>query len=343
MQRTVTPYQQLKTLTHKFVDAHNNSEHSIICKKLETVLIELANDFLVRPDRYGIGNYTNSCSYKKYLRILAACMDEYARLGILRRFKAFLDTLEVENRLQIMKYLGEFLVTMAYGRNSRFFESLDKTTGKDKTQKDEGHYPYIAYSTEGFITDFLFSVYKKFGRRKSFVDVGCGIGDKVLLAWLSGIFDECIGIEYEGFTANIGIKIANTLSDFTENRAYVYIDGTSIESRLPSFIQADKKDEVLVDFGIIQANAFDVTYRRFDTVYFYHPIANVDLMKNLYEYVFKTMQPKAIFIEMMQDAGLKRALENINNEKIARDYGYGRPQRRYYYKTTKNKLRMRKF
>lgn len=340
MQRTVTPYQQLKTLTHKFVDAHNNSEHSIVCKKFEVVLIELANDFLVRPDRYGIGNYTKSCSYKKYLRVLASCLDEYARFGILRRFKAFLDTLEVETRLEIIRYLGEFLVTLAYGNNPRFFESLDKTTGKDKTQKDEGHYPYIAYSTEGFITNFLFSVHKKFGRRKSFVDVGCGIGDKVFLAWLSGIFDECIGIEYEGFTANIGIKIAQTL---TENRAYIYLDGTSIESKLPAYIQADKKDEALVDFGIIQANAFDVTYRRFDTIYFYHPIANVDLMKNLYEYVFKTMQPKAIFLEMMKDTGLKRALDNINGEKHTRNFAYGRPRSSFYYKTTTNKLREKKF
>lgn len=340
MQRTVTPYQQLKTLTHKFIDTHNNSEYSLICKKFETVLIELANDFLVRPDRYGIGKYTNSCSYKKYLRILASSMDEYARFGILRRFKEFLDTLEVETRLEIMKYLGEFLITLAYGRNPRFFEGLDKHNGKDKTQKDEGHYPYIAYSTEGFIANFLFNVHNKFGRRKSFVDIGCGIGDKVFLAWMSGIFDECIGIEYEGFTANIGIKISNALSD---SKSYMYLDKTSIESRFPSYIKKDKKDEALIDFGIIQANAFDVTYKRFDTIYFYHPIANVDLMRTLYEHVFKSMKPKTIFLEMMQDAGLKKALENINGDKVTRRFEYGRPQRRYYYKTTTNKLRMKKF
>lgn len=340
MQRTVTPYQQLKALTHKFIDTHNNSEYSIVCSKFETVLIELSNDFLVRPDRYSVGNYATSCSYKKYLRILASNMDEYARFGIIRRFKEFLDTLEIETRLEIMKYLGEFLVILAYGRNPRFFEGLDKHNGKDKTQKDEGHYPYIAYSTAGFITNFLFSVHRKFGKRKSFVDVGCGIGDKVFLAWMSGIFDECIGIEYEGFTANIGIKIASTL---TRNHAYIYVDKISIKSRLPSYLQESKKHEALVDFGIIQANAFDVTYRRFDTIYFYHPIANTDLMRSLYEHVFKTMQPKTIFLEMMQDEGLKRALENINDKKSTKGFGYGVSRNRYYYKTTTNKLRARKF
>ena len=226
---------------------------------------------------------------------------------------------------------------MAYGRDTYFFSNLDKdlekNNGKDKTQKDEKHYPYIAYDTVGFINNVLTLIHEKFGRRKSFVDVGCGIGDKVFLAWLSGIFDECVGIEYEGFTSAIGMNVAQ--GSLSRNRPSICINKTSIVNKDYS----GKKS--LIDFGIVNANAFDLNYRRFDTIYLYQPIANHKLLITFYEHIFKTMPAKAILLEMLQNNAIKKAVENINEESLGYTSCGGRG--RYFYKTTTNKLRRKAF
>lgn len=336
MQKKITTYQRLKSLTHKFVDIGNNGEYEVICKKFEILLVELANDLLSKPDKYGYGYYAKN-NYLRYLRILASNMGEHERLGTVKRFKEFLDSLEINARVHLLKYLGDFLIIMAYGRNTQFFSDLDKTlersNGKDKTQKDQRHYPYIAYDTNGFIS-VLSTIHEKFEKRKSFIDVGCGIGDKVLLAWLSGIFEECIGIEYEGFTSLIGERVAqNRLSSF---RPQLDIKDGAIRSRA-----GYKHNSVPIDFGIVNGDAFDINYKRFDTIYLYHPIADQNCMSLLYQHIFKTLPKKAILLEMMQDNGLKDAVEVINQERFR--LPSGRNSRTYYYKTTTNKLRVRNF
>ena len=333
MQRKALPYQQLKKLTHRFVDVRNNGEYEIVCRKFEPILIELANDLLANSHKsLYYGN-----KHKRYLRILASNMERCSRHGIVRRFKEFLDGLGVEDRLYLLKHLGEFLIIMAYGRDTYFFSNLDKdlekNNGKDKTQKDEKHYPYIAYDTVGFINHVLTLIHEKFGRRKSFVDVGCGIGDKVFLAWLSGIFDECVGIEYEGFTSAIGMNVAQ--GSLSRNRPSICINKTSIVNKDYSGKNS------LIDFGIVNANAFDLNYRRFDTIYLYQPIANHKLLITFYEHIFKTMPAKAILLEMLQNSSLKRAVENINEESLGHTSYGGRG--RYFYKTTTNKLRRKSF
>lgn len=338
MLKKITTYQRLKSLTHKFVDTVNNGEYEIVCKKFEVLLVELANDLLSAPDKYGYGYYAKN-NYLRYLRILATNMGEHERLGTVKRFKEFLDSLGIDARVHLLKYLGDFLITMTYGRNTQFFSDLDKTlersNGKDKTQKDQKHYPYIAYDTNGFVS-VLSAIHEKFGTRKSFIDVGCGIGDKVLLAWLSGIFDECVGIEYEGFTSLIGERIAqNRLSN---SRPEVYIKDGAIRSR--EGYSFTKYKTVPIDFGIVNGDAFDINYKRFDTVYLYHPIADQKCMQLLYLHIFKTLPKKAILLEMMQDNGLKDAVEEINQARFRLPPNNSRT---YFYKTTTNKLRIRNF
>lgn len=330
MQKKVTTYQKLKRLTHKFVDIKNNGDYDRICQKFEILLVELANDMLARPKAYG---YYAKNNHKRYLKILASNMDSFKRIAIVKRFKEFLDNLEVDNRLHVLQHLGEFLIIMVYGRDTQFFSNLDKHNGKDKKQKDDRHYPYIAYRTDRFIVDVLVSTYEKFGKRKNFVDVGCGIGDKVFLAWLSGIFDECVGIEYEGFTSSIGIGIAQeSLSRF---RPHLYLEKGRICSK-----ENWEFKSVPIDFGIINADAFDINYKDFDTVYLYHPIADENLMGKLYRHIFKSMPKKAILLEMMQDSGLQSAIQDFNEERFRLS---ARLARTYYYKTTTNKIRSKKF
>jgi len=333
VQKKVTTYQRLKRLTHEFVDVKNNGENEIVCQKFETLLVELANDMLARPKAYGYSYYTKN-NYKRYLKIMASNMDRFRRLGTVKRFKGFLDNLEIEARLHLLNYFGEFLITMVYGRDTQFFSDLDKNNGKDKKQKDEKHYPYIAYNTDKFIQDVLVRVYEKFGKRKSFVDVGCGIGDKVFLAWLSGIFDECIGIEYEGFTSSVGMKIAQ--ENLSDSRPHLYIENGHVCSK-----KTWEKERIPIDFGIMNADAFDISYRKFDTIYLYHPIADEELMERLYEHIFNTMPSKAILLEMMQDNGLKRAVGNVNEERFR--FPSHRLHDAYYYKTTTKKIRCKEF
>jgi hypothetical protein len=331
VQKTTSPFSQLRKLTHKYIDIDGFDEYENLVRKFQILLTELANDLLVNPKLYRRSSGYSSRKYGKMLRILALNLHKRDRLRIIREFRHFLLSLDVSDRLKLLQKLDHFIIMMTFGKETQFFADIDKFDGKDKKQRDEKHYPYIPYRTSGFIK--LLRLLHELGDRRSFIDVGCGIGDKVLLAWMSGIFEECVGVEYEGFTAGVG---KSATSELWDNYSGINLKGTEIVSK------SWNGDNVPIEIGIIQANAFDISYRRFDTIYLYHPIIVESLMSNLYSYIFKLMSPKSILIEVMIDRGLDKAVSKYNKEA----YSFPLTTRYntlYFYKTTTNKIRQREF
>lgn len=334
MQKKSTPYAQLKKLTHRMIDISKAEDWRKFSRSFNSVLIELSNDMLSTSGKYGRYNY----NIERYLKILATNMSNYRRYEFLKNYRDFLSSLDVKSRIKLMRLLSEFLVTMAFGRNERHFESLDKKNGKDEKQKEEAHYPYIAAPLDTFL-QILYRMYKVYGEREAFVDVGCGIGDKVFLAWMSGLFKECVGIEYEGFTSAIGREVTERLS---QNNPHIYLERAHIFSTRYGKIGKDNP-KVPIDIGIINANAFNVGYWRFDTVYLYHPIVDEEGMTRLYKWVFKTMGAKSIMIEIMQDRGLELAISEFNDQEFKFGLNFIGRSISHYYKTTTNKIRAREF
>ena len=159
MQKKATPYAQLKKLTHRMIDISTTDAWERFDRSFNSVLIELSNDMLSTSSKYGRYNY----NIERYLRILATNMSRYRRHKFLKNYRDFLLSLDVEPRIKLMKLLSEFLVTMAFGRNERHFESLDKKNGKDEKQKEEAHYPYIAAPLDSFLS-VLYNIHNTYNQ-----------------------------------------------------------------------------------------------------------------------------------------------------------------------------------
>ena len=131
---------------------------------------------------------------------------------------------------------------------------------RDESRKD--YYPYIPLHPMRFL-NVLKSLRLLFGHRESFIDVGCGIGEKVLLAHHTEMFDKCYGIEYSSYTHDIA---------------------------------KSKIEPIIGSNTIIYGDAFAHDFSTYDTIYMYCPIQNPDTMLRLLEYIYKTMREDAIII-----------------------------------------------
>lgn len=166
---------------------------------------------------------------------------------------------------------------------------------KDKSSMD--HYHYIPYDRYSFLK--ILEEISSFST-KSFIDVGSGIGDKVLLA---NLFLECkylntrkrkyIGIEYNTRTFNIS---KNTISS-------------------------------LPGIKLVKGDAFDYDFSDIDIVYMYVPINNGERMMSLHEKVLKELSKGSIFIDVGMDIlrnrhSYKDGGSNLDDRYLYRQYKY---------------------
>ena len=141
---------------------------------------------------------------------------------------------------------------------------------KDTIANDQKQYPYIPLSSYRF--DMMLDyIEKTYGRRESFIDVGCGVGDKTLLAKLSGSFEKSCGIEYDEVSYNIAIKKTQKFMDD--------IDKSNFNPRYPSFIHGD---------------AFKHSFKPYDTVYLYCPLSSDEMMQKLMNHIYDTINKGSI-------------------------------------------------
>lgn len=175
-----------------------------------------------------------------------------------------------------------YLVSAAHSIKRRAYSDVDtsySTMCKLKTKP--GYYPYIACHEYGFVKLMLaakalqntidWSMRRKLTH--GFIDVGCGIGDKCLLA--HEVFDiyDAHGIEYVSETAQIAREKL---------------------SHIPGIV-------------IHQGDAFDFNFKQYAIIYMYRPIADDKLYERLYRHVVKRASPGAIIIEALpHDAANKQ-------------------------------------
>lgn len=138
----------------------------------------------------------------------------------------------------------------------RFLEEKERHSGLTHNHRKNGEwteFPYISYSREEFA--------RKMGRflrkARTFIDIGCGGGDKLQLVKQEWPQVEVHGVEHNPATA-----------------AWAALAGDHI----------------------VCGDAFDIDYGRFDVIYAYWPISNLDLMSKLCMHVARTKKKKAVFI-----------------------------------------------
>lgn len=265
-------------------------------KSLETVLMNtIRNSYsdtipqILADIFFEINDVTNAQfaekdKCKRYLRAIAGNMDG-DKFRTLKLIKKMLEDYDMSKRFHFLSNMGRILIEFIYGHPVNYYQELDSSAiFTDKVRTDDKHYHYIALSVGSFVSNFLRPVYDLYEHRKSFIDVGCGIGDKTFLAWLSGLFDECYGIEYSKLTYEIANKCLSRLGLY--------------DTRLGRYN------------SIIYGNAFKHNFESYDTIYLYCPISNPENMHRLYVHIFGQMKVRAIMKEMLPDAGMQNFLES---------------------------------
>ena len=200
---------------------------------------------------------------------------------------------------------------------------------KSEAENENRNYPYIPWSRTGFVK--LIREIQKKEKRKHFIDVGCGIGDKALLAYLFGDFEKVSGIELNETTYHVAkYFLGNGSFDFEDYGKYIDND---YDSRKDS-LKPPKREKV--KRNIIFGDAFDLNYVDYDFIYMYVPINNNRIMRKLYKKVLLEMPINGIVTDVSFSQGLEREVRGIdkNPEKIRGGYRY------YIKKIGKNKFRI---
>lgn len=130
--------------------------------------------------------------------------------------------------------------------------------------RNEKYYHYIPFCRyEVFM--YLIS---KYGRNRDFLDVGCGIGDKLYLA---NLLKRCKSIT--------GIEV---VSDYVSIARYLL-----------------DRNEVGRSIDIIHEDALNFDYSKYDLIYMYHPIKDRELYQKLVSRIKETSPEDGILIEVM--------------------------------------------
>jgi hypothetical protein len=196
-------------------------------------------------------------SLKEYLRPICSGNPSLAYMA-----KEMLLTTEYNNEMELfLDIIENYLIP--------FNKYLAQSSRGDVEHHIENYYPYITMNTVNFVTNIKGLLTEKFKdvdpKTIKFVDVGCGIGDKVLLA--NFVFDlNSVGIEYNPHYYEI--------AKFNESNT---------KTKNVKFICED---------------AFNVDFKEFDFVYMYCPIADGDLMGKLNKHIWKTMKKGGLLYDI---------------------------------------------
>jgi hypothetical protein len=143
----------------------------------------------------------------------------------------------------------------------------------DNEHTKAGHWDYITYSIGSFLAH-MEEVRKLIGPDKKFIDVGCGIGTKVHLA--SHYFDA-YGVELHPPYAKSARKLTRT-KKFHKFGGYTAYHTRHLHQR------------------IFQTDALKFNYSGYDVVYFFRPMSNDKMQKELEQRIYKQVKPGTIII-----------------------------------------------
>ncbi len=125
------------------------------------------------------------------------------------------------------------------------------------------HYHYIPARLEEFI-QVLQTVRQQFPQHTHFIDIGCGIGDKLLIAHRILHFEQVSGIEYDPNTYALAQQTVGHLAD-----------------------------------QLILGDANDLDVSPYDVIYMYRPIYLDPPMWDLFIHIAESMADGAIIVEML--------------------------------------------
>ncbi|OAI39240.1 hypothetical protein AYO40_01335 [Planctomycetaceae bacterium SCGC AG-212-D15] len=184
--------------------------------------------------------------------------------------RAFVDLVR---ELPVKRRFGGLATALAHAFAAR-------RTGFYPTEPDEvqaAHHAYIAYDPENFLGRL--HDYGCLEKRGRFLDVGCGLGEKVFLAYALGAFTQCDGLEYDARTAAVAQFLFKQLGD----------------SIYP--LQVFRADALSFDH-----------YGDYDVIYMYRPLRDRARMRQLVTRIVEQLRPQAMLCDVFQDGfALKKA------------------------------------
>lgn len=178
----------------------------------------------------------------------------------------------------------------AYGIYGRGGISGAPAEIKSEKEREGKCFPYIPYEPRAFL-EIINRLAHSYDRKKlDFIDVGSGIGDKVLLAQLLG-FKTATGVEINEHTSQLAKHFLNVRE---EN-----------------------------NITLINKDAFDLDFSNYNFIYMYRPIQCEKLLAKLHKKVLDEMPVGGTFIDV--GACMQKVLEiytgkDIDNETTSRLY-----------------------
>jgi len=174
-----------------------------------------------------------------------------------------------------------------YGSSVYKFQDRDyKRKNKNPEKYIDGYYYYIPFDLFNFIEkmDNLTKLYPRF---KKFIDVGCGIGDKVLIAKeFFGL--DATGIEYSDYTSGVAKRKLKNLG-----------------------------------VNIIHDDAFNLDFGEYNYIYLYVPIQNPVKMGELGKHILNSMKEGIYSDVTLGYLGNDFSLESFNLSKInSKEFSY---------------------
>lgn len=177
---------------------------------------------------------------------------------------------------------------------------------EEKSEQEKGHYPYVPFSREYFIE--LIIENQNLYNKKSFIDIGCGIGDKVILAEIFGNFDSVTGIELNLTTYQVA--------------KYFCLIGQLQFQAFSDYFKEERGYRPKIKREILNVNAFDYNFSQHDFIYMYSPIHNSDLLGELYKKVLLEIPIGGIILEVLHTQHLVNVAKNLGKVFIRKEAHY---------------------
>jgi SAM-dependent methyltransferase len=204
------------------------------------------------------------------------------------------------NKIDMNFYTEILYLSCIFGNHFfKLYKNIKYKDGEEKARKGEERYQYIRFFEFYNLPDYIF-------KRNTFVDIGCGLGDKLFLAELRA--------HYLGTTPKIiGIEI----SDICYNYYCKY------QWRIPN--------EVKKHIKYLHRDVFNLTnsIKNWDTIYTYMPIPdnyNISINKKqlgkncmtykFYNHVMQYCQKDTIWVEVLPNISFEEACKENGFEQI---------------------------
>jgi SAM-dependent methyltransferase len=141
---------------------------------------------------------------------------------------------------------------------------------RDDREKRNYHYPYIPFEPVMFLERVRWALTLLGDQEPHFIDVGCGIGDKLLLTHkLLGV-QKVSGIEYNEQTFAVAQE---NLSDIAT--------------------------------VLVRGDAFQHNFAPYNLIYLYCPISSPIIMQHLFRHIARTAPNGAVIMEMLPSAYIR--------------------------------------